>query len=207
MKSLKFLTVDKVSKEYGSFPIDHEADNNIASQQIELDEYAALQQALALSMGVSMEDAACIAEASRQDSDVGKAESSRQDLVMGKAEASRQDSEAGKFKAKIDNSDLRGKRKAIPEVGKTSHGKRQRKKTKIINTIQLTEDEVVAYFFYFDEAGKGKITVRDLERVALAHDFMWSKQELSEMINAFDKDWDGQLSLDDFQAVAARCNM
>ncbi|XP_057843528.2 uncharacterized protein LOC131052904 [Cryptomeria japonica] len=183
MKSLNSLIVDKASKEYGSLLIDHEANNNVALQQIGLDEDAALQQALALSMGVSMEDTASVTEASRQHLQFGMS------------------------KEKINDSELLEKCKDIADASKISHGKRQKKKTKSINTIQLTEDEVIAYFFYFDEAGKGKITVRDLERVALAHDFMWSKQELSEMINAFDKDCDRQINLEDFKAIAARCNM
>lgn len=183
MKSLNSLIVDKGPKEYGSSLVGHEANNNVVLHQNGLDEDAALQQAIALSMGVSMEDTASVTEAFRQHSQFGMP------------------------KETIDDSQLIEKCKDIAETDKISHGKRQRKKTKSVNTIQLTEDEVIAYFFYFDEAGKGKITVRDLERVALAHDFTWSKQELSEMINAFDKDSDRQLNLEDFKAIAARCNM
>lgn len=173
MKSLNSLIVDKASEEHGW----------TALQQNELDDDAALQQALALSIGASMEDATAIAEASKQDSEVGRP------------------------KAKVDNSELGGKAQETAKVDKFPHGRRQRKQTKSMNTIQLSEDEVLAYFFLFDEAGKGKISVRDLERVALTHDFTWSKQELNEMVNTFDKDSDGQLSLEDFQTIIARCNM
>lgn len=173
MKSLNSLIVDKASKEHGW----------TALQQNELDEDAALQQALALSMGVSMEDATAIAEASKQDSEVGRP------------------------KTKVDNSELGGKAQETAKVDKFPRGRRQRKQTKSMNTIQLSEDEVLAYFFLFDEAGKGKISVRDLGRVALTHDFTWSKQELNEMVRTFDKDCDGQLSLEDFQTIVARCNM
>lgn len=173
MKSLNSLIVDKASEEHGWTDL----------QQNELDDDAALQQALALSMGASMEDATAIAEASKQDSDVGRP------------------------KAKVDNSELGGKAQETAKVDKLPCGRRQRKQTKSINTIQLSEDEVLAYFFLFDEAGKGKISMRDLERVALTHDFTWSKQELNEMINTFDKDCDGKLSLEDFQTIVTRCNM
>lgn len=173
MKSLNSLIVDKESEDHGW----------TALQQNELDEDAALQQALALSMGVSMEDATAIAEASKQDSKVGRP------------------------KTKVDNSELGGKAQETTKVDKFLRGRRQRKQTKSMNTIQLSEDEVLAYFFLFDEAGKGTISVRDLERVARTHDFTWSKQELNEMVSTFDKNCDGKLSLEDFQTIVARCNM
>eukprot|EP01018_Ginkgo_biloba_P015540 Gb_03412 [translate_table: standard] len=163
MKSLNSLTTDKSSKEHDSAPVDNELDDDFA-----------LQQALALSMGVSMEDAAAIAAASKEDSDLGRS---------------------------------KAKGKAKDEVDEVPRGKRQRRQTKNINTMQLSEDEVIAFFFFFDETGKGKITVRDLERVARLHDFTWSKQEITDMISIFDKDQDGQLSLDDFQTIVGRCNM
>lgn len=173
MKSLNSLIVDKASEEHGWTDL----------QENELDDDAALQQALALSMGASMEDATAIAEASKQDS------------------------EPGRPKEKVDNSELGGKTQETAKVDKLPRGRRQRKQTKSINAIQLSEDEVLAYFFLFDEAGKGKISMRDLERVALTHDFTWNKHELNEMINTFDNDCDGQLSLEDFQTIIARCNM
>ncbi|KAF9668788.1 hypothetical protein SADUNF_Sadunf14G0039800 [Salix dunnii] len=44
----------------------------------------------------------------------------------------------------------------------------------------------------FDEAGKGAITMRDLRRVANAHDFTWTDRELADMIHCFDGDRDGK---------------
>lgn len=35
--------------------------------------------------------------------------------------------------------------------------------------------------------------MRDIERVSNAHDFMWTKQELSDMIHCFDSDRDGKV--------------
>ncbi|KAK8711178.1 hypothetical protein V6N13_146470 [Hibiscus sabdariffa] len=57
------------------------------------------------------------------------------------------------------------------------------------------------------EAGKGGISMRDLRRVAIAHDFMWTDKELGDMIHCFDGDRDGKLNLDDFRKVVSRCNM
>ncbi|MFQ6633264.1 hypothetical protein Gotur_012053 [Gossypium turneri] len=73
--------------------------------------------------------------------------------------------------------------------------------------MQMTEDEMVVHFFHFDEAGKGSISMRDLRRVAIAHDFMWTDKELAEMIQCFDTDGDGKLNLDDFRKIVSRCNM
>lgn len=44
------------------------------------------------------------------------------------------------------------------------------------------------------EAGKGSVTVRDLQRVATAHDFTWTERELANMIRYFDNDGDGKVS-------------
>ncbi|KAE8734472.1 hypothetical protein F3Y22_tig00000764pilonHSYRG00117 [Hibiscus syriacus] len=72
---------------------------------------------------------------------------------------------------------------------------------------QMTEDEMVVHFFQFDEAGKGSISTRDLRRVAIAHDFIWTDEELTDMIHCFDTDGDGKLNLDDFRKIVSRCNM
>nr|GMC82823.1 centrin-2-like isoform X1 [Ipomoea batatas] len=71
-------------------------------------------------------------------------------------------------------------------------GKRKRKQS-IRNRVQMTEDEFILHFFQFDEAGKGSISVRDLRRVAAAHDFLWSDEELGDMIHCFDVDGDGKV--------------
>ncbi|CAI9781600.1 unnamed protein product [Fraxinus pennsylvanica] len=81
--------------------------------------------------------------------------------------------------------------------------KRKRKKMgKQINSrVQMTLDEMVIHFFHFDEVGKGNITLRDIQRVATAHDFTWSEKEISDMIYCFDSDGDGKLNLDDFRKI------
>ncbi|KAM7512119.1 hypothetical protein LguiB_010994 [Lonicera macranthoides] len=85
-------------------------------------------------------------------------------------------------------------------------GKRKRKKP-ISSRVQMTEDELIVHFFQFDEAGKGKIDLRDLRKIAAAHDFTWSDMETTNMICFFDSDGDGKLSLDDFRKIVSRCNM
>ncbi|KAI3918702.1 hypothetical protein MKX01_042022 [Papaver californicum] len=73
--------------------------------------------------------------------------------------------------------------------------------------VQMMEDQVIIHFFQFDEAGKGSITKRDLQRVATEHDFSWSNEEMAAMIHCFDSDGDEKLSLEDFRKIAYRCNM
>ncbi|ESW06741.1 hypothetical protein PHAVU_010G072500 [Phaseolus vulgaris] len=84
---------------------------------------------------------------------------------------------------------------------------RKKNKKSFASRLQLTEDELIVHFFQLDEAGKGTINVRDLQRAATAHDFLWEDKELVDMIRCFDSDGDGKLSLDDFRKITIRCNM
>ncbi|KAL4353144.1 hypothetical protein GQ457_06G032870 [Hibiscus cannabinus] len=84
---------------------------------------------------------------------------------------------------------------------------RNKRKKSFTSRTQMSEDEMVVHFFQFDEAGKGSISMRDLRRVAISHDFMWSDKELGDMIHCFDSDRDGKLNLDDFRKIVSRCNM
>ncbi|XVE76928.1 hypothetical protein DITRI_Ditri13aG0019900 [Diplodiscus trichospermus] len=61
--------------------------------------------------------------------------------------------------------------------------------------------------FWLSEARKGSISLRDVRKVAIEHDFIWTDKELSDMIHCFDSDGDGKLSLDDFRKIVSRCNM
>ncbi|XP_058766227.1 uncharacterized protein LOC131639788 [Vicia villosa] len=85
--------------------------------------------------------------------------------------------------------------------------KERKNKKSFISRLQMTEDELIVHFFQLDEAGKGTITIRDLERAAITHDFSWTDNELVDMIRCFDSDGDGRLSLDDFRKIVVRCNM
>ncbi|XP_044502949.1 uncharacterized protein DDB_G0283697 isoform X2 [Mangifera indica] len=89
---------------------------------------------------------------------------------------------------------------------KEDAGRGKRKKS-FTSRVQMTEDELILHFFQFDEAGRGSITKRDLQRVAVAHDFLWTDEELVDMVHFFDSDGDGKLNLDDFWRIVSRCNM
>ncbi|KAL2337568.1 hypothetical protein Fmac_012014 [Flemingia macrophylla] len=84
---------------------------------------------------------------------------------------------------------------------------RKKNKKSFASRLQLTEDELIVHFFQLDEAGNGTVNVRDLQRAATAHDFLWTDKELADMIRCFDSDGDGKLSLDDFRKIVVRCNM
>ncbi|XP_013693081.2 calmodulin-like protein 12 isoform X2 [Brassica napus] len=103
---------------------------------------------------------------------------------------------------------------ALSLAGGGSHrndqGSASSKKNKsdlIMSKMQMTADELILYFFHFDKAGKGFITLRDLATMANVHDFTWSDEELQDMIRCFDFDKDGKLSLDEFRKVVTRCRM
>ncbi|KAI0488282.1 hypothetical protein KFK09_028110 [Dendrobium nobile] len=107
---------------------------------------------------------------------------------------------------------------AINTAGEDAQGKKykakaqesaRRKKPRKLNKapVQLTEDEVTAYFFSFDETGKGYITTRDVKKMVTAHDFSWTDIEIAHMIHSFDSDGDGKLSLEDFRSIVSRCKM
>ncbi|KAG8363398.1 hypothetical protein BUALT_Bualt19G0018200 [Buddleja alternifolia] len=85
-------------------------------------------------------------------------------------------------------------------------GKRKRKKP-ITSRVQMSEDEMLVHFFQFDETGKGGFTLRDIQRLATAHDFIWSEKEIADMIFCFDSDGDGKINFDDFCKIVGRCNM
>nr|VDD27625.1 unnamed protein product [Brassica oleracea] len=93
---------------------------------------------------------------------------------------------------------------------RTDQGSSSSKKNKsdlIMSKMQMTADELILYFFQFDKAGKGFITLRDVATMATVHDFTWSDEELQDMIRCFDFDKDGKLSLDEFRKVVTRCRM
>ncbi|KAJ1702156.1 hypothetical protein LUZ63_001935 [Rhynchospora breviuscula] len=88
-----------------------------------------------------------------------------------------------------------------------STAKKESFRNKNKSRIQLSEDEVIAYFFSFDEVGKGYVTEYDVEKMAIAHDFTWTDGEIDKMVRSFDSDGDRKLSLEDFRSIVSRCHM
>ncbi|CAH8273669.1 unnamed protein product [Arabidopsis lyrata] len=84
---------------------------------------------------------------------------------------------------------------------------KKKKTPDLMSKMQMTQDELVLYFYQFDEAGKGFITLRDVAKMATVHDFTWTQEELQDMIRCFDMDKDGKLSLDEFRKIVSRCRL
>lgn len=106
-------------------------------------------------------------------------------------------------RSNVDNAEV-NKRKGNNQIPEDTGRKR---KKSFASRLQMTEDELVLHFFQFDENCNGGLSLRDLQRVATAHDFMWTDKELADMIRCFDSDGDGKLSLDEFRKIVVRCNM
>ncbi|GAB2291157.1 hypothetical protein Dimus_025416 [Dionaea muscipula] len=93
----------------------------------------------------------------------------------------------------------------VPETIKDT-GKRKKRKM-VTKRVQMTDDDVIIHFCQFDAAGKGTITLRNLQQMASSHDFIWTDEDFANMIRCFDSDGDGKLSLDDFRNIVSRCGM
>ncbi|KAI9180647.1 hypothetical protein LWI28_006922 [Acer negundo] len=92
-------------------------------------------------------------------------------------------------------------------AGSREDARKGKRKKSFTSRVQMTEDEVVLHFFQFDGSEKGGLSMTDIRRVATAHDFTWTDDELADMIRCFDSDGDGKLNLDDFRKIVSRCNM
>ncbi|KAG6544301.1 hypothetical protein Mapa_014304 [Marchantia paleacea] len=73
--------------------------------------------------------------------------------------------------------------------------------------LKFTQSEVDSYFVSIAGSEVGAISLKLLENAALSQDFIWSEQELQDMIDVFDENDDGFLSLSEFRAMVARCKM
>ncbi|KAL3381150.1 hypothetical protein AABB24_001326 [Solanum stoloniferum] len=127
------------------------------------------------------------------------------------ADSTKKDSNEKAFLKKVSNEKASLKKASNEkDVGTCNQedvtGKRKRKQ-QARNRVQMTEDDLIMHFFQFDEAGKGSISFRDLQKMVVSHDFTWSDEDLANMICCFDSNGDGKLSLDDFRKIVVRCNM
>ncbi|KAL3381149.1 hypothetical protein AABB24_001326 [Solanum stoloniferum] len=128
------------------------------------------------------------------------------------ADSTKKDSNEKAFLKKVSNEKASLKKASNEkDVGTCNQedvtGKRKRKQQQARNRVQMTEDDLIMHFFQFDEAGKGSISFRDLQKMVVSHDFTWSDEDLANMICCFDSNGDGKLSLDDFRKIVVRCNM
>lgn len=73
--------------------------------------------------------------------------------------------------------------------------------------LKFTQSEVDSYFAAIAGSEVGAISLKLLEDAAISQDFIWSEQELQDMIDVFDENDDGFLSLSEFRAMVVRCKM
>lgn len=73
--------------------------------------------------------------------------------------------------------------------------------TEEVKRIQLTEDEIVNYFSFFNISNDGYITKRQLKRSMEILGLEFSDDDLDIMIKTADVDSDGLISLDDFKSL------
>lgn len=69
---------------------------------------------------------------------------------------------------------------------------------KIKMTDEDGKNEIIRAFRLFDDDKTGKITFKNLKRVAIELGEDLSDEELLEMISQLDEDGDGQISLEEF---------
>jgi hypothetical protein len=65
------------------------------------------------------------------------------------------------------------------------------------------DEEIAKAFALFDESGRGRISARDLKRVARELGEALADEEIQEMIDEADRDGDGEVDLEEFRRVRA----
>jgi centrin-1 len=71
---------------------------------------------------------------------------------------------------------------------------------------QNSQEDVAKVFNLFDSEGKGRITLRDLQRVAKELGETMTDAELLEMIERADSDGDAEITPEDFYAIMTKKN-
>ena len=77
--------------------------------------------------------------------------------------------------------------------------------TKLLDRNPL--DEIKKIFTLFDIEGKGKISLKDLNRISNELGENIGEKELMELINEGDKDGDGEISEEDFIRIMKKANL
>ena len=67
-----------------------------------------------------------------------------------------------------------------------------------------TKEDIIKVFNLFDDDGTGKISLRNLKRVAKELGETMTEAELVEMIERADADQDGEISPDEFYSIMTK---
>jgi len=70
-----------------------------------------------------------------------------------------------------------------------------------------SKEEMTKAFRLFDDDETGKISFRNLKRVAVELGETITDEELQEMIDEADRDGDGEVSLDEFIGIMSKTNL
>ncbi len=70
-----------------------------------------------------------------------------------------------------------------------------------------SKEEILKAFRLFDDDEKGKISFRNLKRVAKELGETMTDEELAEMIEEADRDGDGEISEEEFMRVMRKCSL
>ncbi|KAL2622079.1 hypothetical protein R1flu_002284 [Riccia fluitans] len=96
---------------------------------------------------------------------------------------------------------------SLKSPGAKAAGTPRQRKRKGGRDLKFTEAEVDSYFAAIAGVGIEAISLHLLEKAAISNDFIWSEEELQDMIDVFDENDDGFLSLPEFRAMATRCKL
>lgn len=102
-------------------------------------------------------------------------------------------------------------RKMIASVDKDGSGTVNFDEFLVMMTTKMAErdprEEMIKAFRLFDDDETGKITFKNLKRVAVELGENMTDEELQDMIDEADRDGDGEVSLDEFLRIMKKANM
>lgn len=102
-------------------------------------------------------------------------------------------------------------RKLISQVDKDGSGTVNFNEFLVIMTTKMGErdsrEEIIKAFRLFDDDETGKISFRNLKRVAMELGESITDEELQEMIDEADRDGDGEVSQEEFIRIMERTNL
>jgi centrin-1 len=102
-------------------------------------------------------------------------------------------------------------KRMISEVDKDGSGTIEYPEFEEMMAVKIAErdprEEIIKAFKLFDEEGTGKISFKNLKRVARDLGETLSDEEIQEMIDEADRDGDGEVSLEEFIRVMKKTNL
>lgn len=102
-------------------------------------------------------------------------------------------------------------KRMISEVYKDGSGTIEYPEFEEMMAVKIAErdprEEIIKAFKLFDEEGTGKISFKNLKRVARDLGETLSDEEIQEMIDEADRDGDGEVSLEEFIRVMKKTNL